>query len=312
MAITTDRLLRGVKRRVTIVANNQLLQDSDLLELADDVMRDRMVPLIKSLDGNYMLAEPTQENLTADEDHYDIPYRAVGRKLRNVKLSPTGTGQDISDLTLLDDDKVQTYAVSGVPFGFYYVGDQLVVRPKPSETTGYLELWWYLQPSLLVQTTAVAQLTAAPAAGVCQVSSIPSTMTTGTVCDLIQARSGNRVYALDVAITATGANTISFDPADIDAAFTTGDWIALSQQTPVLQIPDEAYPLLETAICERVLYAIGDFDGAAKLMDKDIPMQERELKRLLEPRTDEAPIKLVNRNGLLRRRQAWPRRGLYF
>ena len=312
MATTSDRLLRGVKRRVTMPASNQLLKDADLLELADDCMRDRLTPLMKALDGNYMLTTPTTTPLVAGQDTYDIPYRAVGRKMRNLKISPDGTAESIYDLTLLDDDKIQLYAVSGVPAGFYYVGDRLVVRPKPTDTVGYLELWWYLQASQIVATSAAAMVVAAPVAGVVLVNQVPSTMAANVAVDFIQGKSGNRVLGMDAEIAAVAPGSITFASADVPAELAVGDWIALSQQTPVLQICDEAVPLLETAICERALYANGDYDGAKKLRDEDLPEEEKNLRALLDPRTDQAPIKFVNTNGLLRRRTAWPRRGLYF
>ena len=312
MATTSDRLLRGVKRRVTMPASNQLLKDSDLLELADDCMRDRLTPLMKALDGNYMLTTPTQTALVANQDTYDIPYRAVGRKLRNLKVSADGTADNICDMALLDDDKIQMHAVSGVPFGFYYVGDRFVIRPKPTDSVGYLELWWYLQASQIVSTSAAAMVTAAPVAGVVQVNQVPSTMAANVTVDFIQARSGNRVLGMDVAIAGVAPGSITFASADVPVDLVVGDWIALSQQTPVLQISDEAVPLLETAICERALYAVGDYDGAKKLRDVDLPDEEKNLRALLDPRTDQAPIKFVNTNSLLRRRTAWPRRGLYF
>lgn len=310
MAITVDRFLRGVKRRVTVAANNQLLGDSDLLELGDDVLKSRMVPLLKSLNGNFFLATTT-EPLVSGTDAYDIPYRAVGRKFHDVKLSVDGTTEGVMNLLQIDDAYVQAEAVDGVPIGYYYRGDQIVLRPSPNYADGYLELWYYLQPSCLVTPTAAARVTGINDP-VVTVASLPSTMTAGVDVDFVQGRSGNRLLAMDEAITNVAGTQLTFAADTVPSTLRIGDYIALAGETPVLQIPDEAYPLFETLVGQRILYAISDFEGS-KTLENDVKEETTELKKLLEPRTDQEPIKTVNPRGLLRGRRLAGRygRGLY-
>lgn len=303
MAITTDRLLRGIKRKPSIVANNQLQEDSDFLEWADDSMRALIVPLLKSVGGNYLLTTPTQTSLVADQDTYDIPYRAVGRKLRNLKLSADGTGEDTVDLTLVDDDKIQNLSVEGTPQGFYYIGDQIVVRPRPTVATGYLELWWYLQPSRLVAVTDAARVSGI-AGDTVTVTSVPSTMSAGCDCDFIQGRSGCRLLGMDKTITNVAGTQISFGTGVVPTGLVVGDYVALAQETPLLQMPDELHPLFEADIVARALQAVGDLDNESKVRSEMMGPAglEARVKSLLEQRTDQASIKIVNRAGLLRGR----------
>ena len=48
MSVDTSRFLRGLKRRITVPAAQQLIGDTGFLELGDDVMLDKMVPLVMS------------------------------------------------------------------------------------------------------------------------------------------------------------------------------------------------------------------------------------------------------------------------
>ncbi len=118
---------------------------------------------------------------------------------------------------------------------------------------------------------------------------------------------------MDIIPTAVGATTISFAAADFPDTVVVGDYVALAQQSPVIQLPDECYPLFESAICERVLYAIGDYEGSAKLMT-DMVQEDQNIKKMMEPRIEGAQTKIVNRNGLMRGRgnAFWRTRGGFY
>lgn len=315
MAITTARLLRGIKRRITVPANQQLIDDPGMLELADDIMKDYMVPLIVSTRQNYFVVTDTQ-TVTESQAAYDIPYRYVGRTLRDIKYSYDGTSTGIKDLTMVALEDEHLFAQEGQPGAFYFKGDQIVLVPAPIDDTQYIQFWGELAPSLLCETDDAAQITAV-SAGVSTttvtVSSLPSTMTAGVDIDFVQGKSGCRILAFDKEISSIGTLTLVFDNDDVPDALAAGDWIAIAQQTPILQVPDECYPLYETKVCARVLFAVGDFEGSTKLDNDDAVKQETSLKKLLEPRIQGAQTKIVNRNGLLRGRGLpfWRGRGLY-
>jgi hypothetical protein len=172
-----------------------------------------------------------------------------------------------------------------------------------------------LRPGTLVLTSAAAQVTAISVGAtstVVTVGVIPATFVASATVDFIQGNQGNATLGMDVDITNVAGTQITFDAADVPSKLVVGDWIALAGQSPVLQLPDDCYPLFETRVCERVCYAIGDFDGEARLKAKG-DEQETQLKLVLEPRIIGEQTKIINRNGLLRgnRGPFWRGRGLY-
>ena len=78
MTVLADRLLTGVKRRVTIPANQNLWNDDDILAAADDSISLEIIPLILSVRQEYFVTVHT-ENTVADQARYNIPHRAIAR-----------------------------------------------------------------------------------------------------------------------------------------------------------------------------------------------------------------------------------------
>ena len=117
---------------------------------------------------------------------------------------------------------------------------------------------------------------------------------------------------MDVAVTNVAGTQVTFAAAGAPTALAVGDWIAIAGQSPVLQLPDDCYPLFETYVCHKILYAIGDYDGASQLLS-DAGEQEKNLKILLEPRIIGEQKKIINRTGLLRgnRGAFWRGGGLF-
>lgn len=302
MTITADRWLTGLKRRVTLPANNELLTASDLLALGDDVIRDKMVPLMMSVNQNYFVTN-TLVPLVTDQSHYDIPYRSMGRTLRDLKLSRNDSDdQDVTDLSLLALEDEHLFATSGVPGFFYFEGDQFVAVPRPNTSSYSFKVWYDLEVGTLVQTSDAALVASIASNVVTITGNIPSTMIAGVLVDFIKGKAGCRTVGMDVAITnvSTGAGTITFASADdVPESLAAGDWISLAQTSPVLQFPDEAAPLIETLAAIRVMHAAGDFE-AQQLLDQDAMKQETNLLKLLAPRVEGEPTKIVNRRGLLR------------
>jgi hypothetical protein len=308
MTVTSDELLTGVQRRISQPAVRALLSNTDMLAMADDCIRDTLIPLLKSVSQNYFVTK-SEETIVGGTKNYSIPYRALGRTLRDLKL--VDSGDNVSDLSLisLEDEHMFSNASSGggVPVGFFFYGDQISLVPTPaSSLSGYsLEKWWELPPGQLVVTSEAAEITSIAASPAITVSSVPSTITTGTVVDIIQGKQGCRTLAMDVTIVSVVGTTITFSSSDIPAGLAVGDYICLPQESPVVQLPDEAYPLLETKLGANILSAVGDFEGAGRL-EKDAKEQEKNLKMILEPRITGEETKIVNRRGLLWNR--WGRR----
>lgn len=307
MAKTANRLLEGVKRRITLPSNEVLINDTDILALADDVIKIELVPLLMSLRQNYFVVRSDTLTVSGTSD-YDVPYRSIGRTLRDLKLRDSGG--ICRDLALIASEDEHLFPVGVSPHSFYFRGDKIVLVPTPQSTGLTLDVWWDMPPSELVKLDQVGTVTAFSDPTV-TVSLVPSTLATGVTCDFVQAKSGNCILGMDKAITNVAGTTLTFTAGDLPSTLVVGDYVCVAQKAPVIMLPDECYPYLETLTAKRVLMAIGDFEGQAAL-EKGESQELKMIKIMLEPRVVGESTKIINRRSLLRGVRSRYRRGLIY
>lgn len=301
MAITADKIITGVNRRISNPQTQGLLTNEDILAFCNDIVQEEIIPIIESANQDFFVRTYETEIITG-QSLYDIPYRAIARALREIKIRDQPTGQFIRNLALVAIEDAYTYYQWVTTVGFYFEGDKIRLVPDvPSNGANNQSLlyWYRLAPSELVQpivgsTYNVATVTGVSGATV-NVDAVPGTMTTGTNIDFVQGVSGNTIYYMDVPIVSTSFNSITFDSSDdVPSGLIAGDYICLSQQSPVLNfIPNEAYPLVETLTARRCLQAISDYEGI-KVLDVDAERGRNNLLKILEPRIDGEPTIVVN------------------
>lgn len=300
MAITSERLLRGIKRRITIPANQILFSDDDMLEVADDIISSKLCPMIMSLNQDYFIYLE-EEALVASKTDYAIPYRAIGRTLRFLTLRDSNN--NVRDLNFVTIEDAANYANSASTVGFHFLSDKIHLVPDvPSTYTGtdYLQKRYPLPPSKLVPASEIMVVTGNITATSVDVSSVPASFIAGANVDFIQAQQGNTIYAMDKAIVSVASLTINFATSDIPSLLAVGDYIALAGESPVVNfIPDVAYSYIETRTSERVLQAIGDYEGLKNLKE-DAKEEKQDLEKIMEPRILGNPRVFINRNGLVR------------
>ena len=131
--------------------------------------------------------------------------------------------------------------------------------------------------------------------------SIPSVIENESVIDFLQTKGGHRTYKLGVELSsnAVSGNTIMFAKDIVPQNFVVGDYICLENESIIPQIPSDLHSLLAEKTCARILMAIGDQAGlqvsAAKISEL-----ERKQGTIVDNRVEGAPIKVVNKNSLLR------------
>lgn len=311
MSVTSDQLVKGVKRRITMPASQSLLNNADILEVADSIISSRLLPLLESTNQEYFV-RVVNVPLVANESEYDIPYRAAGRALREIKLrlSPTS----ITNIAMIALEDAQVYQPSSQTVGFYFLGDKIKLVPAaPSSITPgqSLEIYYRLPPSKLVPVSSAMQVVSVAGNDV-TVSYVPNTYTAGTLVDFIQGLSGNSIYDMDVAIQGIAGNVVSFATGAVPLKLIPGDYICLAGFSPVINfIPNECHSLIESYTAQRVCNIVGDFEGAGVITQTDIPTEEKYLKLLLEPRIDGEPTVIINRYGLVRGNKFSQRSWLY-
>ena len=315
MTRTSDQLLASVKRTVTMPANPSLLQDADILALAGEELLTKIVPDMISVRQDYFLRVERQAMQT-NLNEYPIPYRAVGRTLQDLKIFD---GTQTRRMSLIQTNDAHLFNYNAVPHSFYFKADTICVVPAPvSSDSLYLECWFFLRPSQPALTGDCGQITNVTG-DTLTLANMPPSYVPGAYLDVIQGYQGNIILAYDCQIVAVSGMTVTLAPGSITVAVQpqpvpnvkAGDWTAIAETTPILQLPDECFQYLVYRTCARVLEAVGDFDGKRSLMEIMKPI-ETDYKMLIAPRIENEGMKVIQRNGLLRGARLRIRRGLVY
>ena len=170
MAITTDKLLAGIKRRAVIPSNQVLFDDSSMIEVINDVIKSHVIPLVDSVNGEYFVTSELTA-IVAGQSNYKIPNRAIGRALRDLKLKDTNSG-DVRNVPYISPADEHLYSDTADRYGHFFKGDEIHLVPAvPSSLSSSesLEIWYKLRPSSLVKLTNAAKVSSV---------SIPTDLTT--------------------------------------------------------------------------------------------------------------------------------------
>ncbi len=314
MAITADDLLLGLKDRGIVPSNQSQLQDNRFLAMADRIVEIRIVPLLESCDQEFFVTTASV-TINAGQSLYAIPYRSIGRGIRDLKMQDASG--NIRNLVKIAIEDAHAYATSGDTIGFYFLGDQVRLVPDvPATLSQGLSLLFYFRmpPNKLCASSSAALVLSATATDVV-VSSVPTNLVNGVSVDFIQGKSGCSIYNIDKTLNSIAGTTLSFTSGDVPmtapSVLTAGDYVCLAGTSPVLNfVPNEMFSYLESLLTERVLYAVGDSTGAKDLKDT-IKEEKENLLKILDPRIDGEPTIIINRSSLVRGNKFIQRSWLY-
>lgn len=292
MAKTVDDFLESVKITAVVPENQALMTAARILSFADEEIQNELIPALDALNQEYFVALET-ETLVSGTDSYSIPYRAVGRKLRDLKISD---GNIVRNVTQTRLEEAHLFTFQGQPTSFYYFGDRIKILPTPNTNTVSLMKYYLFRPSQLVQTSEAGRIVGISGTSI-TVSSVPSTFMAGVVVDFVQGTSGYSTLAFDQTITNVAGTTLTITTPP--TGLVVGDYVAIKEKSPVIQFPDECYSYLVQRTAKRVLEAISDFEGAKVIGDR-LAQAKRNLQSILAPRIEGEGIKIINRNGLVR------------
>ncbi len=302
MTVTSTAFLTQVQQLITLPANQSRFPTTTMLSFGNRKLKDSVVPVIHSLNEEFFVTKTTVD-LVADQSQYSIPSRAMGRKLREVKLvNSSGNRAAFPQIAI---ERVQFYRASSTPTGFYMYGDKIEVVPTPTATGYSLELWWFLPPGDLVTVSSAAVVSSVAGDDVTVVS-VPSTLTTGIDIDFVAGVQGNSYLAIDTEIQNIVGTTISFSSGAVPSGLAAGDYLTVAGTSPVLQIPDMAVPYLVTLTAMELCQAMSDYEGMDRLKETRDD-QKANLMKTLEPRVEGEIIPMINDYGFI----GGPRRGIW-
>lgn len=303
MAWTTDDFLTQLKVRCQLPDDNQAITDSQLFLLADMAMQTDIESLIMSLKGEYWV-KSSDSTIVSGTAAYRMPYRAVGRKLRDLLLVDSA-GNEVS-LPEISAEDAWRYKSAGswnwrAGSAYYVQGEEVVLLPTPNASGYTLRFKYYARRPRLVSLSDNVNGCAitAVSGGLRQISvaATPSGITTDTVVDIIRCKPYFDYLSMSLTVSGTTPTVITVT-SDYSTVAAAGDYIFVEDTTGVVPLPVELQPVLITATAVRVLTSLGDPKAQAELVMLD--REKQMVMQLLDPRNDGEAKRVINRSSPLR------------
>ena len=324
-SMLASELVEGVKRRAFLPEAQNTLDDQDILKFLNEELKDSVLPLILQFHEEF-LVYIKDVPIAGDQSVYKIPYRAIGRKLRDVKYKDTS--MSVFPMTrILPEDRNYFQETGFNPWKTFYMrGDEIVLVPGVSSLpVGWLSMMYSMQPNKIVleERAGIIQSFDQPT-GVITLDQIPSNITAGSLIDFVEAKPGHKLFYYDVPVLSVDptAKTVTVDPSSILTNFSisiqpaykcelqVGDYVNTAGEAVMAQIPSELNSLLTERGAARCLASLGHTEN---LQAANAKIQELEAKSgsLIDNRSEGEPMKVNNLNSMLRQSKI-SRRRFYF
>lgn len=305
----TAALLKSIRRHTHLPSTHPDYSDEATLGDATEELHSYILPLGMG-ERQELWAGPTGRALVTLENGrstYPIPGRAVGAKLRAVRLlGPSSESQVLNwygreDTARMRDD-------GGMPTGLVVEGATFRLFPTPRNLSGWrMEVDTYVRPGELVPVTSAAPVAFfdAPSGGVtnlyCLTASVPLPLLNGlwTKVDVVSSTPPFDARLLEVLISEMESGVGGggeYTRVAVDAELSevvAGDWLAFPGQSPVVQAPLEWHPLLALKVATKQLGGIGDMD-AVRLKGAEGGQKEKQATTLIRPRREDVARKVGN------------------
>lgn len=305
--LTGDSMIKSVRQRTMTPDDTSTFTDDSVLDIIDEELSAQVLDKLLLLHG---------ENLTISVDvpvnqegEYEIPYRAVGNKLRDISLI---SGSSIYELSQVSIGELSDYSYgesSSQNLDKFYLENNKVKLIKPARTHSTVRIRYYLRPNYLTKMNEAGVIesidTTTPGIVEFRLSSVGKNFGQQLKYDVIGSKSPNKIKSFDataIAYTKVGdTGTLTFDSGDLGTVLDTisaGDYISLAEETPVPNIPTEMHPLLAQASAINILESLNDTEAltnATRRMEKMV----KAIQNLIDDRVELAPKKIKQRHGTL-------------
>lgn len=304
--LTTNGLLKSIKRRAMVPDNQNTFSDQDFIDLMNEEMMIGLVPSILQMKEEYFIFKQITP-LVTNKSNYPVPERALANKLREVCYKDSvdkfvGNEYEMTRVAIDDRYTGLSNGTGSSDFTgfrrFYMMGSDVIIHPGVGPSpSGALAFYYYLRPNSIVKESLVATITSINReTGVITLSSVPAGYAFDSSYDFIKAKSPHNI--LDIDITPIALNVsgklMTLDPKYVPKDLEIGDYVALAGQTCVPNIPTELHMVLAQRVAQRVLEALGDTEGLNNATNK-IAEMEAKLSTMMGNRVEGAPRKVVNR-----------------
>lgn len=279
----STELINTLKIKGSFPTSDDLFSNADFLSLFNHQLKVDIVPLLIRLNEEFFLQyKDFSISLGAK---YRIPKRAIGAKIRDLKIHDGGGNVTNLD-RLFEEDRGSNKS------GYYLTRNS--VELTDGFTSGTLRVSYFARPSTIVLPSACAQvLTIDTNLNQVVVASVPATFSTNTIVDFIQNNNPYDLLGMDFSITSVSGTTLAF--SSLPDGLEQGDWISLACESPVAMIPEELQPVL---IQSALVSALSSKKDKALEFEMQVLMQNKQdAINLLEPRVENNSSKI--RSGRL-------------
>lgn len=293
---TADNLILSIRDIIYAGSSNRDWDDIKLLRLINRQVHEYLLPFILRTRKEEFVTF-TDQLLVANTPAYRLPSKASAARVRAMQLVDSN-GMPYSALVELPLEKAILVNGNGLtgplplglPQGYYFRGNQVVLVPTPDGQQGLsLRIYYPARPSTLNTKVNFIQISGFPggaSAGFFRVGftgTAPSGYVTAAVCDLVQNVPGFDVLFTGV-VNAVSAGTYVEFAGTLPTGLAVGDWICLTDTAPVVTgAPAEV--VLGCLINKVALQALSSKsdDDAFKRTSALLKDSEAEAKALLNP-----------------------------
>ena len=291
-----------------IPSDQNTFTDEDFLEMLNEEMQYFGIPHLLRTHEEYLLVF---DDIVLDgSDRYEIPYRAIGNKLREISLvTVSGTNGETTDqilelsrISVEDLPDFNSYSSSRYSQAFYVESNHIVLLGEVPTSGTVLRMHYYLRPNAFVVDKSAGVISSIDTVGgVITVTTFPTGFSSSPDMDFIKHRSPNTIMGRDITPLSVDSNTrtITFTPGDIPTNLIVGDYLNVAQETIVPQLPVELHAILAQRVAVAALEALGDQEGLAAAQRR-LDAMEKSSNDIIDNRVEGAPEKISKRHGTLR------------
>lgn len=307
--LTGNKLIESIRLRAFIPNDTATYTDQDILNVANEELDVQLLDKLLTLH---------EEHLTVHVDIprnssgiYEIPYRAVGNKVRDISLV---SGNQVYELSQISIGELSDYSLNNSSVlqdtDKFYIESNHIKLIVPTKSYDYIRIYFYMRPSVVTKTDRAAVISKIdPVNNDTEIqftlSQVPSFFTGSLTFDIVGKRTPNKIKVWDInpipGSFNSSLNVIRFAKSDLEQVLDeikVGDYISQAEESPVANIPTEMHPLLAQLAAVHVLESLNDTEGLANA-EKKLNKMINATTQLVDARVELAPKKIKPRHGTL-------------
>jgi len=308
--LTGDKLIESIRLRAFIPNDTATYTDQDILNVANEEMDVQLLDKLLSLHEEHLTVHVDIPRNA--EGVYEIPYRAIGNKVRDVSLVIAGQVYELSQISIGElSDYSFTNTTIVEDLDKFYIESNFIKILQPSRSYDHIRIHYYIRPSVITKTEKAGTISSLPTlnqAGTAYTiqlasGSTPKTFTASMQFDIVGKKTPNKIKVWDLQPLTYNNNTgtFTFSKEDLDpylSEIIVGDYVCQAEESPVPNIPTEMHPVLAQLAAVHILESLGDSEGlgnAERRLNKLITSTTK----LVDARVELAPKKIKPRHGTL-------------